>query len=156
MIDKLFPDIQIRANKLISTFKELHHLQLRITQGLRSFEDQEKLYERGRTQDGPVVTYSRGGYSFHNYGLAFDCAFVGSDPYLEKQPKAERDFHWKEYGRLAEIYGLEWGGRFQTPDRPHCQKAYGFDLHELRRIYQAYGIGDLWSVIDKKIKETIV
>lgn len=156
MIETLYPDFAVRINKLISSYGEFHHMKLRVTQGLRTFEEQDKLYELGRANSKPMVTNSRGGYSFHNFGLAADLCFVSSDPYLVKMDKEESDFYWKELGRFGKMFDLNWGGDFSSPDRCHFEKDYGFELSELRRVYLAYGITDLWAVIDKKQKETLV
>ena len=45
--------------------------------GLRTFEDQDKLYAQGRTKPGQIVTNARGGDSLHNYGLAADYVLDG-------------------------------------------------------------------------------
>ena len=52
---------------------------LRLTHVLRTFEEQNKLYEQGRSRlfdvNGKrlgVVTWAKAGTSYHNYGLAFD------------------------------------------------------------------------------------
>lgn len=45
-----------------------------ITEGFRSFKEQDELYKQGRTKKGNIVTYARGGESYHNYGLAIDFA----------------------------------------------------------------------------------
>jgi hypothetical protein len=38
----------------------------------RTMEEQAKLYAKGRTSGGRIVTKAKPGQSFHNYGLAFD------------------------------------------------------------------------------------
>jgi peptidoglycan L-alanyl-D-glutamate endopeptidase CwlK len=38
-----------------------------IIQTLRTFEEQELLYEKGRSRPGPIVTNARPGSSYHNY-----------------------------------------------------------------------------------------
>ncbi|WVE38856.1 M15 family metallopeptidase, partial [Priestia megaterium] len=50
-----------------------------ITEGFRSIEQQHKLYSQGRTTPGIIVTNAKGGYSYHNYGLAFDIALLDND-----------------------------------------------------------------------------
>jgi peptidoglycan L-alanyl-D-glutamate endopeptidase CwlK len=43
-----------------------------IVQTLRTFEEQDLLYQKGRTRPGPIVTNARAGQGYHNYGLAID------------------------------------------------------------------------------------
>jgi peptidoglycan L-alanyl-D-glutamate endopeptidase CwlK len=40
--------------------------------GRRTMEEQAALYAKGRTAGGRIVTKSKPGESYHNYGLAFD------------------------------------------------------------------------------------
>jgi peptidoglycan L-alanyl-D-glutamate endopeptidase CwlK len=46
---------------------------IRVVQGLRSWTEQDALYAMGRTAPGKIVTNVKGGYSYHNYGMAVDC-----------------------------------------------------------------------------------
>ncbi len=50
-----------------------------VTQGLRTWEEQNALYAKGRTAPGPVVTKAPGGHSQHNFGLAVDVAPNGTN-----------------------------------------------------------------------------
>lgn len=43
-----------------------------VYEGYRSCSRQDELYSQGRETDGQIVTYARGGQSFHNYGRAVD------------------------------------------------------------------------------------
>jgi hypothetical protein len=45
-------------------------------QGVRTFAEQDALYAQGRTRKGLRVTNAKGGQSYHNYGLAADCALL--------------------------------------------------------------------------------
>jgi hypothetical protein len=49
---------------------------------MRSFAEQDALYAQGRTKPGKIVTKARGGFSNHNFGVAFDIGVFkgGSDP----------------------------------------------------------------------------
>lgn len=48
------------------------------------------------------------------YRIAADCCFRGPHPYSEQHP-------WDTYGETVEKWGLVWGGRFRSPDRPHAE-----------------------------------
>ena len=71
---------------------------------LRTFDEQDGLYEQGRTTPGPKVTKVRGGYSWHNFGRAFDFCFAGRGYDVP-------DDWWKLAGLIGERLGLFWGGR---------------------------------------------
>lgn len=96
------------------------------TCGYRSIEEQDHLYAQGRTKPGSKVTNARGGYSWHNFGLAADYAFVISG-------KVTWDGPWAVFGRIARSCGLEWGGDFKSiVDRPHVQWTRGKTLAQMR------------------------
>lgn len=97
-----------------------------LTWGYRSIEEQDKLYAIGRTKPGKKVTNARGGYSWHNFGLAGDYAFVING-------KVTWDGPWATFGKIARECGLEWGGDFKTiVDRPHVQWTKGRTLAQMR------------------------
>ena len=52
------------------------NVRLRITQALRTWDEQEELYAQGRTKKGKIVTNAKAGYSWHNYGLAIDVCIL--------------------------------------------------------------------------------
>lgn len=70
--------VQEKAYELIGqAYKE--SIFVSITEGFRSIEHQHKLYSQGRATPGSIVTNAKGGYSYHNYGLAFDIALLDND-----------------------------------------------------------------------------
>jgi peptidoglycan L-alanyl-D-glutamate endopeptidase CwlK len=67
------------------------------------------------------VTDARGGYSNHNFGVAFDIGVFESGKYLDESPK------YKAAGALGSDLGLEWGGNWKTiQDEPHFQLRPGW------------------------------
>jgi len=101
-------------------------IKVKLTCGYRSTEEQNRLHALGRTQPGRIVTNARGGYSWHNFGLAADYAFVIGGQLTWSGP-------WKVFGRIARECGLEWGGDWKKfPDRPHVQWRNGRSLSQMR------------------------
>jgi peptidoglycan LD-endopeptidase CwlK len=102
-------------------------LTFKITSGRRTFAEQTALYAKGRTAKGPRVTNARAGYSWHNFGTAYDMTlFSGKNPIWES-PKYARA------GEIGEELGLEWGGRWKKfVDRPHFQRRMALTLAEAR------------------------
>ena len=45
---------------------------IKVISGLRTYDEQNGLHAKGRTTPGKIVTNARGGYSNHNFGIAFD------------------------------------------------------------------------------------
>ncbi len=119
----LDPRLQQPANDFINEVQSFLGVNLRITQGYRSIAEQDALYAQGRTAPGNIVTWARGGQSYHNYGLAFDVAGI-SDGNLNYY------LSWDKIGAIGKSYGFEWGGDWASPktDRPHFQMTFGFNL----------------------------
>ena len=126
----------------------------------RSFEEQARLYRKGRSigqiirkknqlvrigrsdlgriliDVGPqkgrkIRTYAGPGQSLHNYGLAFDgCPLQDGKPVWEIEDEEDLQM-WEQYGRIAESVGLEWAGTWKKfREYPHCQEP-GMNWREL-------------------------
>jgi peptidoglycan L-alanyl-D-glutamate endopeptidase CwlK len=90
---------------------------LKLTHTLRTLEEQGHLYAKGRTLPGAIVTNAKPGSSAHNYGMAFDVAFVGKKPYPSDTSL------WEAVGQAGEAVGLAWGGRWRRiKDYPHFER----------------------------------
>lgn len=113
-----------------------------ITQGLRTWQEQDALYAQGRSQPGKIVTHARGGQSWHNFGLAFDIVV------LDSVGKAEWDTGhpgWKEAARIGKSLGLEWGGDWSRfKDLPHFQLVNGLTLAKCRELFPQ-GLEKIWE-----------
>lgn len=122
------PVVAAKARQLIErAYKE--GINVIITQGLRTIEEQNALYAQGRTKPGKIVTNLRGGYSYHNFGLAFDFAVLNPDGSVNWNV----DKKWKRVGAIGKSLGLEWGGDWRDfPDYPHFQLTFGLSLADLR------------------------
>ena len=71
-INSLHPLIREKAKEFVIRAEKELGVKLRVTSGLRTWNEQNKLYAKGRTTSGKVVTNARGGQSLHNFGLAID------------------------------------------------------------------------------------
>lgn len=99
--------------------------QVRITQGLRTFQEQNALYNQGRVTSGPVVTNARGGQSLHNYGVALDFVLLlPNDVSWDIHADFDKDgiADWAEVVKVFKDAGWEWGGLWKFQDTPHLQK----------------------------------
>ena len=102
---KLVPELEVITARFLHKCT-LAGYNLKITSGSRSMEEQQALYNQGRTTAGKIITNAKPGKSKHNFGKAFDVAFVGKTPY----PK---NFDWTLIGEIGESVGLKWGGRWK-------------------------------------------
>ena len=131
------PDLAAKMARLIELAAE-DGLQLRVTQGVRTFAQQDALYAKGRTTKGPKVTNARGGYSKHNYGLAADVCVL--DPKTGKVTWEGK--YYDGLGKYAKAVGLTWGGSWSRfPDRPHFELKGLPPTRTLLATYKAAGGG---------------
>jgi peptidoglycan LD-endopeptidase CwlK len=100
------------------------------THTTRTALEQQELYEQGRSRPGPIVTAAPAGYSWHEFGRAFDVAIKRWSG--DQTPGNWYDGPWDRVGELGEACGLEWGGRWKHPDYPHFQHTGGRTLAAMR------------------------
>ena len=132
-IATLKPEVQVLARRLIELAKA-EGINAKVIDGSRTYEQQNKLYAMGRTKPGRIVTKAKGGYSWHNFGLAFDVGIF--DPSGEHYYEESRAY--AEVGRIGKSLGLEWGGDWEDfQDEPHFQKnPKGYTLAQIRERYE--------------------
>lgn len=126
MIATLLPQVRPLARALVQKAASCG-IQIKVISGLRTYADQDALYAQGRTAPGKKVTNARGGYSNHNFGIAFDIGVFSGEAYQAESPK------YKAVGVLGIELGLEWGGNWTSIiDQPHFQlrPAWATDLTE--------------------------
>ena len=123
----LHPEVRGLAAEFVNRVESELGITLRVTQGTRTYAEQDALYAQGRTAPGDVVTNARGGYSNHNFGLAFDVVEIRADG------SANWNTDWDALGRVAADVGLAWGGNWTTfVDRPHFELDAGLSTAQLR------------------------
>ena len=111
----LLPEVQPLARTLIESAASIG-IAIKVISGTRTYEEQNALYEQGRTKPGRIVTNARGGFSNHNFGIAFDIGVFEGGRYLDESPA------YKAVGALGMKLGLEWGGNWKSiQDEPHFQ-----------------------------------
>ena len=144
---RLHPILTIRAQCMIDLCAYAG-IAILITQTLRTWEEQDKLHAKGRT-DPPIgkkhiVTNAKGGQSYHNFGLAFDIVV------LDSLGKANWDADHPSWTRAAEIgksVGLEWGGDWRSfKDIPHFQYTGGLTTAQCCEWYPS-GLPAIWTKV---------
>lgn len=135
-VAKIHPKLR---DELCTILLNIHNrgIDIRITQGLRTFKEQDDLYAQGRTKPGKIVTNAKGGQSFHNYGLAVDFCLLhkdGSISYsmiedIDKDNQAD----WMEVVEEFKKLDWKWGGDFKSfKDTPHFEKTFSNTIAQLR------------------------
>lgn len=138
---KLSNLIQQLASQLAAEGIDLH-----VTQGLRSFQQQADLYAQGRTKPGPIVTNAPPGHSWHEFGLAVDVV-----PF-DAQGKPDWNADHPAWKRIVEVgisLGLFSGTQFHSiKDTPHFQLTGNFPTSptdDVRSLYESSGLQAVWS-----------
>lgn len=104
--------------------------------GLRSLDEQGKLYAQGRTIPGPIVTNAPPGSSAHNYGCATDWA------YFENGILVWLDSHdpkWQEYFEAGKKAEVTLGAFWHTPDTDHNELKLAHTWGAVLREYNTQG-----------------
>lgn len=114
-LQTLLPEVQPIARALVQK-AGASGIEIKVISALRTYVEQDTLYAQGRTAPGNKVTNARGGYSNHNFGIAFDIGVFSGTKYLPDSPK------YKAVGVIGIDLGLEWGGNWTSiVDQPHFQ-----------------------------------
>lgn len=125
-LDTLHPYVKQLALKFLDECKK-QNFPIQIYFTFRTIDEQNRLYAKGRTTRGPKVTNARGGYSYHNYGLAFDAA-----PLVNGKIDWENESLFERMGIIGQSVGLEWGGNWKSfKDTPHLQWSGGLTIQQL-------------------------
>lgn len=106
LLDADFRQRLLLAFKLM---REQHGVEMVLIEGYRSPERQAQLASLG-----DKVTHAGPGQSYHQFGLAADCAFLidGRIVISERDPRAARSYEL--FGSVAQSTGLVWGGAWRS------------------------------------------
>lgn len=132
----LLPGVQARARYWlgmgVKKYEEITGFDVKIICGTRTFAEQNELYAQGRTKAGDRVTKAKGGYSWHNFGVAFDVGIFD-----KKGGYIKRDFEYKMLNEIAgNPEGFTWGGNWTSLyDTPHYQFNIFKTTAELRKEF---------------------
>lgn len=148
-ISKLHPKVVDEVRSIISHINNTlltGKAKVRISQGIRTWAEQNELYAQGRTKPGKIVTNAKAGQSIHNYGLAVDIVLIvdndGNGTYETASWDTAKDFDqdkkadWMEVVEYFKSKGWTWGGDWKSfKDMPHFEKTFGKSLKELQSTY---------------------
>lgn len=173
----LYPPL---AAKLTNVFTQMESEgeESRLTQGLRSWSEQDALYAQGRTTPGPecahngvafpigtcskhplglTVTNCKGGCSYHNFGLAGDGVPSKFGPGTAYEPDWNPNHPaWKRMEEIAVSQGLAIGAAWRSyPDAPHMQLTGRFPegepSDELKQIFRDGGTQAVWDEVTRSL-----
>ena len=123
-IQKLHPSVRDEVTLIVNECNAAlkGRSQMRITQGLRTFAEQDALYAQR-----PKVTNAKGGQSVHNYGFAVDIVLIIDGKTASWDTKKDWDgdkvSDWDECVKIFAKHGWSWGGNWASfKDMPHFDK----------------------------------
>ena len=165
-IQLLHPKLRIEATQILKEIEAVltGNAHCRFTFTLRTFSEQQTIYNQGRTTGGIVVTNAKPGQSLHNYGLAVDIALIvdtdnngsfetsswNTIKDYDKDGKAD----WMECVAIFKKYGWIWGADWNNNgvtkaqgdtseklvDAPHFQKTFGLTWQQCLKLYEAKSV----------------
>ena len=169
-LQRVHPELKARITRVAEALAA-RGMEMLVTDGLRTFEEQWVIYKKGRRQvNGKwecinpkcagTFTGAKGGQSNHNYGLAIDAyPFIDGRVYTEIPKTASAEFKKKfnavqqAIGEEGERAGLAWGGRWTRVDTPHLQlfPEGTMTWQDCLKIYEANGnsLKAVWDKVDK-------
>lgn len=165
-LSECHPAVQHRVAQLAAQWAEAFpDYELEISQGLRSWNYQQAVYDQGRKPLAEVnaeraaaglaalteaenkrVTNAPPGLSNHNYGLAVDFAIEDAQGALDWDAA---DARWQRLIALAPGCGLRSGACFSTPDNPHVELAEAPEVptEEMQQTLKSEGVAAVWQAL---------
>lgn len=133
----LHPKVKEDFINFINDAEQALDTTFRIAQGLRTFLEQQALYDQGRTKPGKIVTKAKAGQSYHNYGLAVDLVNLNGIT-------VNWNYDMSKLVPYADKYGIKWGGsadfiKAGMEDKPHFERNFGINW---RTLLAKYNKGD--------------
>jgi hypothetical protein len=143
-INTLHPDIRDKVTGLISDLNKKGISVGIVPPAVRTIEQQDAEYQKGRDENGNKIgkttTDAKGGYSYHNYGLAIDLeVYIDLDKSWAKDWDIEGT-NWQTVINEAEKAGFTAGYRWpgDQRDTPHFQMEFGYKTAEgLKALVEA-------------------
>jgi peptidoglycan L-alanyl-D-glutamate endopeptidase CwlK len=125
-VEDLTPEVQAKLKEFAVRMAE-EGIPWMLTCTLRPQEEQDALYEQGRTKPGKIVTWTRHSkhtprQGYNGKSRAFDIAILkDGKPTWDVKVSVDGDDipDYDEAGRIGKECGLRWGGDFG--DRPHFE-----------------------------------
>ena len=148
-LSRVHPGLGSRGRTLVALCAQAG-VAVMVTQGLRTWKEQDALYAKGRTAPPIgrkyIVTNAKGGSSWHNFGLAFDIVV------LDSIGKANWDTShpgWARAAKIGKSLGLEWGGDWKSfKDLPHFQSVGELALADARAMFPS-GLQSIWDEVNR-------
>ena len=132
LIQQLHPKVRTDFQAFIEECESVYNLTIRIVSAYRSMEEQERIYNQGRTTPGVIVTKSIPGSSYHNFGLAVD---LGP---LKDNGEVNYLYDFSLWANIGSQWNITWGGNWTGfKDLDHWECKMGHNWRDLLDLYNA-------------------
>ncbi len=152
---QVHPELRLRVVGMLNALDE-SGLEVRVTDGLRTYAEQQQLYDQGRgSVPGKIVTNAQPGQSWHNFGLAVDLVPVWVQNGPSPEAIAYRQAHgilldwdpshadWQKMLSCGAAFKLAEGAKWRAfPDYPHFypEELPANPPQVVRALYAAGGV----------------
>jgi len=134
------------AAKIRQMATSLLPVPLLVTRGLATWEEQQAIWDEGRTTPGAIVTKAQPGYSWHEFGLACDVCPLDM---LGKPDWNVSHSDWVEILQLGLTLGLVEGACFHSiKDNPHFQLTGKLPVtpdDATRQLFKSGNLAAVWA-----------
>ncbi len=139
-IDDLVENARSRCKAWVETCRA-HSIEILVYCTFRPASEQDELYAQGRSRPGPVVTWARGGQSWHQARRAWDAVpMVAGKPLWGFSTQLAP---WQVYIDEAERLGIEWAGHWQScREYVHLQVTDGLTLPAALELIATLGLAN--------------
>lgn len=154
-LDFLYPPFRARLEGFIAAAHK-QSLMAYPFETWRSPALQASYFAKGRTQPGKIITRADAWMSNHQYGIAADLVFDGSEA-----PGIQWDWvgdyvgdkvgDYERLGALGMQAGLVWYGAAGAPfhEKPHFQWPTPMGPREMLKLYKEGGLERVWLELDR-------
>jgi len=137
-VAKLHPKVR---NEVLEGIKELNliGIDIRIVQGLRTYKEQDDLYNSSRPPlNGPWKTNAKGGQSYHQFGCAFDFCLYHSDGTisfsLSEDMNKDKRTDFQQVIDCFKSKGWVSGADWKQKDTDHLEKTFALDFKQMDKM----------------------
>lgn len=129
---------QRRVREFMKDLKDANFSRtVKVLSGTRTYAEQNRLFAKGRFGNpGPRVTNARGGFSNHNFGIAWDIGIFEGGAYYDGNTAAETAWY-QSVPTVVDMTGLDWGGHWVSfKDIPHYEVQTSKTISQKRNLFE--------------------
>jgi peptidoglycan LD-endopeptidase CwlK len=132
----LAPLVREKALEAVQECKNQGY-EIAIFEGWRSPERQGELFSQGRKTPGKIVTRATPFFTFHNYGLAVDIAYL-----------VKGKWTWEgDFDRVIPVFTSHGFDEPPSFEKAHFQMSMGYSVQQVRLMVEASTMQGMWLAL---------